>query len=440
MISWVNLRGPDADWTRPGPNRHDLRIDVRYTAGLLAMGVVMVSTAHAIGMHPYGSDAALPLQLLMIIAAALPLALRRVAPELVVVWEAIALVVVQYAGLSDGFSINVYVFVAFFTLGAWGRNRARAVAVRLLIMAVMFVWLLTGLIVAFGNPGTLPGAPGLGPIPPFAAAAAYSLVSNIAYFAGAYFFGNAAWLSARREARLREQAEELRAERERTAAAAVLGERVRIARELHDVVAHSVSLMGVQAAAARRSLDRDPDVASAALRAVEDTARNTVGELGGLLGMLRSGDAPPERVVAPPAPGVNGLPELADLARETGLAVAWTVVGRPVPLSESVSLSLYRVAQEALTNTVKHARASRADLRLRYLPDAVEVEVVDDGLPALPTSAGSGLGQLGMHERVALHDGELEHGPRAGQRGYRVRARIPLAPTGDAVAAGTTNR
>jgi len=436
MISWANLRGVDDGWVRPRPGPSGLRTDIRYAAGLLVLGVAMVSMAHAAGSHPYGRNAALGWQVLLIALAAAPLAARRMAPELVAIWEAIALVVLQVVGISDGFCINVYTFVAFFAVGAWGRNRARADAVRLLIVLAMAIWLVTGMIMVFAGAGdTLPDAPGLGPLPPVAAAAIYAVISNAVYFASAYFFGNAAWVSARREALLHEQTEQLRAERERNAAAAVMRERVRIARELHDVVAHSVSLMGVQAAAARRSLHRDPAQASASLSSVEDTARDTVAELGGLLGMLRSGDGANERDRAP-SPDVSELPGLVEDARRRGLAADVTVVGEPSALPESVSVSLYRIAQEALTNTVKHARASRVDVRLRYLADEVELEVVDDGITAhtagggdasgAPGSNGSGLGQLGIRERVALHEGSCEIGARTGQRGYRVRVRLPL--------------
>jgi signal transduction histidine kinase len=214
----------------------------------------------------------------------------------------------------------------------------------------------------------------------------------------------------------------------------VAEERTRMARELHDVVAHHVSVIGVLAAAAKRQLARDPARAAAALASIEDSSRQAVGEMHRMLGFLREeGDTGD---LAPP-PTLRRLESLtAQLA--TTLAVDVRVEGAERPLPTSVDLAAYRVVQEALTNTVKHAEATRADVWVRYRPEEVEVEIVDDGSgqPAVPADralAGSrqdhgGHGLLGMRERVARHGGRLTAGPRPGG-GFAVRATFPLDGT-----------
>ena len=203
----------------------------------------------------------------------------------------------------------------------------------------------------------------------------------------------------------------------------VAEERTRIARELHDVVAHHVSVIGVLAAAARRQLERDPGKASAALESIEDSSRQAVVEMHGLLGFLRQEGDGDELA---PAPTLRQLEALAAQLSEARLSVDVRVEGEQRALPTSVELSAYRVVQEALTNTVKHAGASTAEVRVRYRPQEVEVEIVDDGVgqSAAPGTYG-GHGLVGMRERVALHGGRLTAGPRPGG-GYAVQATFPL--------------
>jgi signal transduction histidine kinase len=202
----------------------------------------------------------------------------------------------------------------------------------------------------------------------------------------------------------------------------VFEERVRIARELHDVVAHHVSMMGVQAGAARMVIDRDRAKARDALTAIEASSRQAVDELHRLLGFLRqAGDADD----LAPSPGVSLLPRLAAGMSDSELAVEVSVEGTERPLPPTVDVSAYRIVQEALTNTLKHAQASRADVRLCYRPGEVEVEIIDNGLGAAGHSAGgSGLGLIGMRERAALHGGWLMAAPEPGG-GFAVRVNLP---------------
>jgi signal transduction histidine kinase len=212
-------------------------------------------------------------------------------------------------------------------------------------------------------------------------------------------------------------------EREENARRAVFAERVRIARELHDVVAHHVSMMGVQAGAARVVIDHDQVKAKEALAAIELSSRQAVGELHRLLGFLRQAGDPDDLA---PQPGVAQLARLVASMSDTQLAVDITVEGEARPLPPTVDVSAYRIVQEALTNTLKHAQASHAEVHLRYWPDELEVEVVDDGRGVANGAGhqdGGGLGLIGMRERAALHGGRLSAGAAPGG-GFAVRARL----------------
>ena len=203
---------------------------------------------------------------------------------------------------------------------------------------------------------------------------------------------------------------------------AVGEEQARIARELHDVIAHSVSVIVVQAAAADDVFDERPDQARAALRSIERSGREAMAELRRLLSEVRPR---PGAVPQVPQPGLDGLEELAAPLREGGLEVAVRREGEAAALPAGVELSAYRIVQEALTNTLRHARATRADVTLRYEPGALELEVSDDGRAAPESLAGDGHGLMGMRERATLLGGTLEAGPGP-QGGYRVHARLPL--------------
>jgi signal transduction histidine kinase len=213
---------------------------------------------------------------------------------------------------------------------------------------------------------------------------------------------------------------------EEEARRAVTEERARIARELHDVIAHSVSVIVVQAGAADHVFEERPDQARAALRSIEAAGRDAQRELGRLLAAVRPDvDSDP----AQPQPGLDRLGELAAPLRAAGLRVEVRREGAARALSAGVDLSAYRIVQEALTNTLRHANATRAEVTVRYSSDAVEVSVLDDGRDSVaePAEAGGGHGIAGMRERAALVGGELEAGRLPGG-GYRVHARLPLEP------------
>lgn len=226
----------------------------------------------------------------------------------------------------------------------------------------------------------------------------------------------------RRDGREREIREHERAEALRAAAAR---ERAQLARELHDVVTHHVSMMVIQAGAARTVLTSAPDDVRDAMLAVETSGRTALVELRGVLGALTAGA---EAELAP-LPGLDEVPQLIARMRDTGVPVDYRVVGEPRAVPEGVGLTAYRIAQEALTNTLRHAAGAAASVVVEYAPAELRVEVTDAGSAAVaPASGGAGYGLAGLRERVALHGGTLQTGRRL-TGGFRVFALLPLAPS-----------
>jgi signal transduction histidine kinase len=220
----------------------------------------------------------------------------------------------------------------------------------------------------------------------------------------------------------RARAADLTRSREQLARQAVMEERLRIARELHDIVAHAMSVITVQAGTARMVMDSSPEVARESLGAIEGTSRQALAEMRRLLSVLRDDSAGPDILLAP-ARGLADLDALVETAAASGLQVSLSRQGDPVVLPAGAELAAFRIVQEALTNVSRHARASSASVVVRYRPSEVAVEVTDDGVGGLPGAGGHGL--VGMRERAALYGGEVEAAPRP-EGGFRVQARIPL--------------
>jgi signal transduction histidine kinase len=228
-------------------------------------------------------------------------------------------------------------------------------------------------------------------------------------------------------AQLEERTAELEQAREELARRAVVEERLRLARELHDVVAHAMSVIAVQSGVGAHVANTQPKEARRSLAAIEATSRAALEELRRLLGVLRQEDEPQGALA--PVPGLADLEGLLAEVAKAGLAVKLQVNGTRPPLPAGVDLSAYRIVQEALTNVVKHAGPARAQVTIRYRDHDVTVEVIDDGRGAVTSASdgrvGTGHGLIGMRERVQAFGGDLEVGPRPGG-GFRVAARLPV--------------
>ena len=364
----------------------------------LALSLCLLALAQSevwIGWHdggdgtPSGARAA---EAVVLALPALALAWRRRAPTAaaIVVGGAAVLQVAAVARYAPFLPLLLPLLLVNYANAAYGRARVR----------------LAGLVAVAG------GAASVVALIPQARTSSEALFSAVVV-AGSWLVGDAVRQRVRR-------LEVVEASRDEWARAAVADERVRIARELHDVVAHSVSLMGVQAGAARMLLDDDVAKARDALASIETTARDSVAELQRLLAILRTGDADELE----PQPTLSDLAALAAATRAAGLAVHLDAGPLPAELPPGPSLAVYRIVQEALTNVLKHADATRADVRVELVGDALEVEVADDGRGvALRRRKGHGL--IGMRERATLYGGTLEAGRRA-DGGFTVRARFPL--------------
>ena len=344
-------------------------------------------------------------------------------------WPAASAVVMSaaYIGLAIFVGIELYasqvmLFLTFYAVGAWDPHRRRAFITRLAIAVIMGAWLVGAAIQGFYDPEF--GERGVNA---YLSILGIQLATNIAYFSAAWIFGNRAYQQAIEREELQSAHAEIRDQQDQLRRNAVELERMRIARELHDVVAHHVTAMGIQAAAGRRLVTRDPEAAEAQLKGVEGSAREAIVELQSMVRTLRSGDDSDDRT-----PTLRDLDGLIEQARQMGQQVHLHRVEELPELSPAAELTVYRVIQEALTNARKHAGPlATVDVRLRGRPDRVEVEVSDTGRgqPA-GRPLGTGMGVQGMRERLDSVGGALEAGPRprlAGDDlgGWLVRAAVP---------------
>ncbi|HEY6797765.1 MAG TPA: histidine kinase [Kineosporiaceae bacterium] len=445
----VPTAGPDPvppGWVRPAPDARMRRLDVTVAVLLAAGGALGVALARVAGLDSAAHPPSIAEGTGWCLAVSLPLALRTRYPQVILVVVAAAFIGLQARGVPEGLTTQISLFLAVFTVGAWARERVIARWTRGVVVAAMFAFLILRLSTYAWDRFLTQRHPH-GPVSAVVAVVVLTGVLNVVYFAAAWAFGDLAWRAAGQRALLERRNAELARERDENARRAVLDERVRIARELHDVVAHHVSVMGVQAGAARVVLDADADAARTALGGIEQAARSALDEMHRLLGVLRAPadgreDRPEPDRAAAPVPTLPGIQALVDGVASSGVRARFTIVGESVPVPSGLVVSVYRIAQEALTNTLRHAGAARVDVRLRYLtgPPALEVEIVDDGRSPVAQPAGGrrGLGLVGMRERAALHGGDLEVGPRP-DGGFRVRVRFPL-PAERAAAAGGPGR
>ncbi|AWB90274.1 sensor histidine kinase [Salinibacterium hongtaonis] len=424
------------EWKRPRPDAAGYRRDALGAIGLTIGAGLSSLLYYRIGS--YDDPAPVWLTAVVIAAMTLPLALRRRYPELVAVIASVGFFVTQQFAVPEFLVSNITLFMAIYSVGAWSTRRRRATIVRLAIIAGMFIWITVNLIISVSDPELLPNVSRSGVFSQFASFALLNFATNLLYFGGAYYFGDRMWAAARQRAVLEERTAELADEREHSMRQAIALDRVRIARELHDVVAHHVSVMGVQAGAARRVLATDAAQATESLVMIESSARSAVDEMHRLLATLRdplSADEPNEgapdaAAQASSTRGLEQVPELVAQSTAAGVSAKLVTVGQPHPATPLVGFTLYRVCQEALTNVRKHAgdRAT-AEVRIRYLGDSIELEVTDTGIGRGLSRGTTGHGHIGMRERLAAVGGRLEVGPRP-RGGYLVRAIVPLTPAG----------
>ncbi len=356
----------------------------------------------------------------LVLATCAPLTWRRRAPVVVFAVVTVTSVLLEALTYAQAFG-GVPVLIAVYTCATLRSTRASAAV-------------LAGSMVAFG--AVIYGGPY-----PFGVIDA---VATSGVFIGAWAVGRTVRIRRAYTADLEERARQLENAREADTRAAIAEERSRIARELHDVVAHHVSVMTVQAAAAQRTIERNPEAAREAMAAVETTGRAALIEMRSIVGVLREGDVSGPGTLEP-QPGVGDVSTLVEQLTEAGLPVSVEREGIVRPLPAGIDLAAFRIVQEGLTNVLKHAGSAKAALCLRYGAREITIRITDDGRGAaarLDRGAGAGVdrgaadmpdsgpglghGLIGMRERVALYGGELRAGPRPGG-GWEVEARLPIS-------------
>jgi signal transduction histidine kinase len=388
-----------------------LAVDSLIALGLTALSLITLAG----GARDLGQVD--PLSLVLLLLQTLPLAVRRVAPVPVFV-VATAATIAHAAFATDSINSTLGFLIALFTVAERFEPRRSAVAAIVSAVAV-------GGLIAWKAP--LPAS--------LSGLVQTELAVLVAWVLGTWARDRRAYIGT-----VEERARRLEQEREERDRRAVAEERERIARELHDVVTHHISVIVIQAGAALRALDRRPADAMEAVTAIDATGRQALADMRRMLGIL--GRAAPEGGTASggpsgsdaalaPMPGLDRLGELLEKVRAAGLPVEVSISGARRTLDPGIELSAYRIIQEALTNALKHAPGARARVTVRYEAAALEVEIVDGGGRSgsgLGVPGESGHGLIGMRERVALFGGELEAGRIPG--GFRVLARLPLARAG----------
>jgi signal transduction histidine kinase len=375
---------------------------------LIPLGLAVFGLYETLGKAPPVRGAKL-LQTLGVLAVAGPLLWRRRAPLVVLAVVVVGFAVAWPAERSTGgvtFTAVLGLLIAVFSVGAYA-ERARAVPVVAVTAAMVVAMLVADVRAGYLRPADAAG--------------------SLVFFAVGFYAGELVRVRHLRALALEEKAAALERERDQRARAAVAEERARMARELHDILAHTLSTMVLQAGASRQVLRSDVETVEELLLSIEGTGRDALGEVRRLLGLLRASD---DADGLRPQPTLASIGGLIEETTKAGLPVDLRVEGEPVALSPGLDMSAYRIVQEGLTNVLKHAGPARAEVVIRYGDRDLELAITDDGVGPRPGSADSqpaGHGLLGMQERVALYGGLMTAGPRAGG-GYGLRARLPLDP------------
>jgi signal transduction histidine kinase len=370
----------------------------------VAMALILMCLA--LGTAVRGSIRVDAISVPLLVLQTLPIAWRRRNPMRILYITGSAITLYSVLGYTESIAY-LGIFVAFYTVAA-NEPRRRATIAAAITAGGIFISF-----EAYAAFGSMPGW-------------SANLTNAYLSYGVAWLIGDNLRVRRAYTKQLEDRATEHEHDREEKAAQAVTEERARIARELHDVVAHYVSVMVVQAAGARRVVDKDPASAKGALEAVEAAGRTALTEMRRMLEVLRADDPG-----MGPQPGLGEIERLIGNVRDAGLPVELSIEGSACCLPAGMDLAAYRIVQEALTNTVKHGGKATARVTVRYNVDTLEIEVVDDGrgaaAPLLTAGDGRGHGLIGMKERVALFGGVLEAGPVL-TGGYRVFARMPVEP------------
>lgn len=376
-------------------------VDVGLAAGLATITLVEIARADAV-VTP--SETSWSVAFALAITA--PLVLRRRYPFAVMTVVGAAATVYNVLDIPpDPYTLTFAVLLAVYSVSAYAGQSLAIVAAVVTAGALVLVNL-----------------------PAFDENDYADIVNQFVLLGGGWVVGQNTRYRRRQAELLRERADRLEREQRERERLAILEERGRLAREIHDVIAHSVGVIAVQAGAARAVAEQRPDRAREALGAIEDVSKDTLVELRRALGALRATEGDAE---LRPAPGLAALDELAEQIGRTGLRVSIHEEGERRELPSAVDLSAYRVVQEALTNAVKHSGASSAIVTIRFEPEWLEVLVADEGGAGSNSrgdGGGTGHGLIGMRERVSMLGGEFEAG--ATEAGFVVRARFPLTPAG----------
>ena len=423
-------------------DRNPERADVWLVAALAAGSIVFAVLYAGSGFWEF--KAPLWVACLLSIVIAVPLLWRRRFPNLVAWFITALYVTAQILKVMEPGVSQIILFISVYAIGAFRRSNRVAFYSRCLLCLAIFVYVVVSAALQFRDLGEMTFVQ-------FAAATGVTFLINAVFFGGAWLFGNRAFAQRRLLAELQAADAEVREQEQRLTKQALELERVRIARELHDGVAHHIAGVGIHAAAARRSLERNPDKAKESLQVIESSTRETVDELRALVYTLRdtgsstdgnaSADADGSTEANDPAradtatqgnPGLGDLPELIESARRFGQTVEFSTIGSVRELTPITEMSIYRVVQESLTNCSRYAgTGAEVAVRLRYGTTELEVEVSDSrpdsgpaGARSLPAGEGLGLGIVGMRERMSALGGSLEAGPKS-RGGWLVRARIP---------------
>lgn len=410
------LFGLDEQWVREVPKGWSTA-DASVAVGYLVVAALSMVTAHSLGAFVQ-VDHSLTVLYPWVLLPGMLLVLRRAYPlqMMACVILHFCVTAIWFPEVSPVFALQVFYFFSLFSMIAWARNRKAALAMTALMSLASALWVL-GDVLLRGQLDQLRALPDVGPMPTTVAAFVQVVISTLTFFLTATLAGAMHWWSARRAFQ----------ERQLVAARSVSEERLRIARELHDVVGHDIAVVGIQTGAARRILSRDPERAAESMQLAEDASRAATTDLRMMLSALRPGDTTKVEDPRRPQPSMSAVPELVSEFDKVGLTVTYSSDGPVEDAPKSIGICGFRVVQESLTNVRRHSAASEAEVtaRVERGADGKELRItIVDGGPARGATSGSQVGVVGMRERVELQGGRLEAG-RTPDGGYRVEAVLP---------------